>query len=462
MEKKCRERSVELKLKCIMEHESGKSYSQIGRENGVHYTTVMKWCRMGKDKIFKERYAPEQEIVIALEDIMPRKVNVEDLMKELKAAKQEASYYKHKAAYHEALNQVLLEDAGKEAASKKKRYEAIKMAKIPNEKKNIRLLCAIADVTAKCYYHSLKEKLKEAEDARLVDEIRELQQRHFFSLGYRKVAAMLSALHGLKINAKRVRRLMREHNLLSRVRRKKYSEEVYATRRAVRKMKIPDLVSRQFFSSLPRRVFVQDITYLPCLEGMLYLNTIMDLFNAEIVAYAISRHPDTRLCLDSLQMLVDALGGNVKGIILHSDCGSTYTSNAYRARLKELDIRMSLGSKGSCYDNARMESLNGIIKTEALYCAFGKSKVNARRIPQAQVLEHVLQFVDYYNNERCKAALGMISPVQFRLRNPNGTQLMVLSEEQIKALDKTGCGNDNVLANKMLPSWEAEALRVQP
>ena len=84
MEKKCRERSVELKLKCIMEHEAGKSYSQIGRENGVHYTTVMKWCKQAskppslsrcrlagqsKDKILKGRNAPEQGIAIALEDI---------------------------------------------------------------------------------------------------------------------------------------------------------------------------------------------------------------------------------------------------------------------------------------------------------------------------------------------------------------------------------------------------------
>ena len=125
-------------------------------------------------------------------------------------------------------------------------------------------------------------------------------------------------------------------------------------------------------------------------------------------------------------MLVDTLGGIVKGIILHSDCGSTYTANAYRSRLEELGIRMSLGAKGSCYDNARMESINGVIKTEALYCAFGKSKVNGRRIPQARVLEQVLQFIDYYNNERVKKALGMTSPVQFRLLNPNGTELMVL------------------------------------
>ena len=84
---------------------------------------------------------------------MPRKASVEDLMKELKAAKEEASYYKHKSAYLEALTQVLLEDAGKEEASKKKRYRAITMAKIPNEKKkkkNIRLLCAAVDVSAKC------------------------------------------------------------------------------------------------------------------------------------------------------------------------------------------------------------------------------------------------------------------------------------------------------------------------
>ncbi len=86
-----------------------------------------------------------------------------------------------------------------------------------------------------------------------------------------------------------------------------------------------------------------------------------------------------------------------------------------------------IGSLAPCYDNARMEYLNGIIKTEALYCAFGKSKVNGKCISQAYVIKQILCFIDYYNNKRTKKSLGKLSPVQFRLLNPNGTELMVLS-----------------------------------
>ena len=323
---------------------------------------------------------------------------------------------------------MLLEDAGEgEEASKKKRFQAIASSKVEGEKRRVSRLCAIADVSAKCYYQSLKPKPKEEEDARLIEEIRKLQEARFYSLGYRKMAVELSRSLGKPANEKRVERLMRQGGLLSRLRRKKYSEEVYATRRSIRHMKIPDLVGRRFFSSRPSRVFVQDITYLPCLEGTLYLNIIMDLYNGEIVAWKISKSPDTQLVLDCLELLVEKLEGKTEGVILHSDRGSSYTSCAYRARLKELGMRISLGSKGSCYDNARMESLNGIIKTEALYCAFGKSKVNGKRVPQAAITEKVEWFIEYYNNERAKKSLRHLSPVQFRLLNPNGTELMALS-----------------------------------
>lgn len=231
---------------------------------------------------------------------------------------------------------------------------------------------------------------------------------------------------GGAVNEKRVARIMRENGLLSCVRRKKYSEEVYAARRAVKSLKIPDLIGRRFFSLYPRRKLVEDITYLPALEGNLYLNTIEDLYNGEIAAWKISNHPDTRLCLDTVEMLAEELGGAICGIILHSDCGSAYTSFAYRERMDALGVRMSMGKGGCCYDNAAMESLNGIIKTEALYCEFGKSAVNEGRIPRAQIIRKVEWFIDYYNHHRGKKRLGNLSPTEFRRRNPSGTSLAAL------------------------------------
>ena len=181
----------------------------------------------------------------------------------------------------------------------------------------------------------------------LLEEIARMQEEHGRCLGYRKMAMELSKKLGIAVNEKRVERIMRENGLLSNVRRKKYSEEVYAARRALRSLRIPDLIGRRFFSFYPRTRFVEDITYLPALEGNLYLNTIEDIFNGEIVAWKISDHPDTKLCLDTVDMLASELGEAISGIILHSDCGSTYVSYAYREKLIGLGIRMSLGSKGN-------------------------------------------------------------------------------------------------------------------
>ena len=82
----------------------------------------------------------------------------------------------------------------------------------------------------------------------------------------------------------------------------------------------------------------------------------------------------------------------------------------------------SCSARGECWDNAAMESVNGIIKTECLYNRFGKSKFKNRQIPIEKVLEAVLPFISYYNNERPKSELGGFPSVQFRLqKNPSVT-----------------------------------------
>lgn len=114
------------------------------------------------------------------------------------------------------------------------------------------------------------------------------------------------------------------------------------------------------------------IIVLPCLEGRIYLNSIADLFNGEILAYHYSLKVDTVLCIDTLEKLAKAI--DTRSVILHSDGGSTYMSYDYRNKAQELALRMSLGNIGDCYDNAAMESLNGIIKTGCLYCRFWQDK----------------------------------------------------------------------------------------
>lgn len=286
------------------------------------------------------------------------------------------------------------------------------------------LLCRIADVSRKSYYAFLKRPELAEDDAEILGNIVVIQDEHRNGVGYREMTRLVRKRIGRPVNTKHVRRLMKENGLLSSVRTRKFSDEVYARRRELKGRVPPDLIRRWFFSLEPRKRLVEDITYIQGEERVEYLNTISDLFNGEILAWSISTSPDSALCIETIENLCQTWGDCFQGTIIHSDLGSSYMSYEYMEALESHGMVMSVGKKGSCYDNAAMESLNGIIKTEALYCRFGKTKVRERRVPIDKLKEAVVKFIEYYNNERPKKRLGWLSPVEFRIRNPKGTYLV--------------------------------------
>ena len=290
------------------------------------------------------------------------------------------------------------------------------------------LLCRIANVSRKSYYRHLRHPYS-ASDMEITGIIRSLQEEHGGSIGYRPMANRVSKEYGKRVNRKRVRRLMQENDLLSAVRRRKWSDEVYAKRREMKANVPADLIKRDFFAFMPRRKMLEDITYLPGLEKTMYLNTIVDLYNGEILAYCISDSPNAKLCTDTIETLCTAWGECFRGAIIHNDLGSSYISYEYRAALEAHGIIQSIGRVATCYDNAPMESLNGIIKTEALYSRFGKTKVKEKRVPIAEILKAVTDYIPYYNNDRPKPYNGGLSPVQFRLQNPEGTYLVPINSK---------------------------------
>ena len=237
---------------------------------------------------------------------------------------------------------------------------------------------------------------------------------------------LVSEKHGKQVNRKRVRRLMKENDLLSAVRRRKWSDEVYAKRREMKAAVPADLIKQNFFSLEPRKRMLEDITYLPGLERTMYLNTIEDLFNGEILAYCISDSPNAKLCADTVDLLCTTWGECFAGTIIHNDLGSSYVSYEYRTTVEKHGIIQSIGRVATCYDNAPMESLNGVIKSEALYARFGKTRVKEKRVPIDDIVAAVVEFIQYYNNERPKSSNGWLSPVCFRLLNPKGTFPVVI------------------------------------
>lgn len=281
-------------------------------------------------------------------------------------------------------------------------------------------------MSPKCFYeHRRGPSGKEISDESLTVVIKQVQQKYGNSVGYRKMQDRLYDDYGIVAGRQKVLRLMKTAKVLSTVRRKHFTEEYYVRRREMKDNAPSDLIGRDFFALEPFKRFVCDITYLIGCDETWYVSIIEDLFSGEIVGWKIGEHCTAALCMETVMMMKQTIG-KTKDVILHSDGGSTYISYDYRDLLLSLGIRQSMGKKLTCYDNARIESFNGILKTEALYAYFGKTKVKDRRIPVRQLAERALWFIPLYNNLRKKDSLGHMTPVAFREANPKGTYPILL------------------------------------
>ena len=179
----------------------------------------------------------------------------------------------------------------------------------------------------------------------MVEKIHELCKQHKFRYGYRKITALPRREH--KINYKRLQRIMQREGLQCRVKVKKRKPTGQPECIA------EHLLERQFKAGAPMQKFVTDIMYLPFGGKTLYLSSILDLFNGEIVAYSISDKQDTGFVLDMLGQLPA-----IPGTILHSDQGSVYTTQAYQETVKGKGITMSMSRKDTPADNASIESFH--------------------------------------------------------------------------------------------------------
>ncbi|WP_407929292.1 IS3 family transposase [Jiangella alkaliphila] len=174
----------------------------------------------------------------------------------------------------------------------------------------------------------------------------------------------------------------------------------------------PDLVRRDFTADAPGTKLVGDITYIHTWEGWLYLATVIDCFNKEVIGYALADHMRTELVTDALDMaarnhdLADRC-------ILHSDRGTQYTSTDFSAKIKQLGMRASLGRTGICYDNALAESFNSMLKVERVYRTVYPTRKKAR--------EDVANYIElFYNRRRIHSGLGYRTPHEVRNEHLNG------------------------------------------
>ena len=152
----------------------------------------------------------------------------------------------------------------------------------------------------------------------------------------------------------------------------------------------------------PDHKWLADITYIPTLQGWLYLATILDLFARRVVGWAMSQRMTSDLTLAALHMAIQRRQP-APGLIHHSDQGSQYTDRAYQAMLKDHGIQPSMNSTGSWYDNAPMESFFGTLKSELVHHRVYDTRAEAR--------PDLFFYIEaFYNRRRRHSSLGYLSP----------------------------------------------------
>ncbi len=206
---------------------------------------------------------------------------------------------------------------------------------------------------------------------------------------------------GVRIGVQRIKRLRRELGICCRQKRK-----FKATTNSRHSLPVaPNLVDQNFTVTAPSQVWLTDITYIRTGEGWLYLAAHKDLFNGEIVGYALDKRMTTALVIKSLFRAV-ARKRPPAGLIHHSDRGSQYCSNKYWKLMHQFKMKASMSHKGNCYDNAPIESFWGTLKNELVYHQSYETR--------EQAIRDITEYIEiFYNRQRKQKRLGNLSPAAY-------------------------------------------------
>lgn len=271
----------------------------------------------------------------------------------------------------------------------------------------VRELCALLEVTRSGYYawRNGQQSAREIANRLWIERIARVYHDKKGRYGSPRVTEQLRR-DGHRCNHKRVERLMRQEGLKGCSSRKR---RVCTTNSQHDQPVVPNLLLNRPVPSRPNEVWVADITYVPTVEGWLFVAAVMDLYSRQILGWSAWESLHAGGALQALQRAMTNRG-HPKGVIHHSDRGIQYACCAYRHQLKTAGLIASMSRKGNCYDNAAMEAFWSTLKREAMAESPTWSKDRVRR----ELFEYIEAT---YNRSRLHSSLGYQSPVDFENQN---------------------------------------------
>jgi putative transposase len=269
----------------------------------------------------------------------------------------------------------------------------------------VAVLCDVLDVSRSGFYawRNRPRGARSKSNAQLTVEIRLAHKRSGGRYGSPRVHRELKA-RGHHVGKKRVERLMREDAIQGRQKRRfrRTTDSNHAMPIA------PNVLERNFKTSAPNKAWVTDVTYIATAEGWLYLAVLLDLFSRRVVGWAVSEYNDRALALAALWRALSSRRPP-PGLVHHSDRGSPYASEDYRAVLRQHGLVASMSRKGDCWDNAVAESFFATLRAELV----DDERYDTRATATASLADYIDGF---YNTVRRHSSSDYLSPIEFELK----------------------------------------------
>lgn len=267
---------------------------------------------------------------------------------------------------------------------------------------DIRLLCEIAKVSTSGYYQwrsHLGDPKKDQEDFERIKTIFDQGKGRF---GARTIVMKLCEAK-TPMNIKKVRRIKRDYDLVTKIRRKNPYKMIM--KKTMEHQVAPNVLNREFKQNVPYKILGTDITYLPYHFRFAYLSIIKDMVTGEVLSWELSQHLEMEIVMNTVAKMARVDGKGFEGVLLHSDQGVHYTSPIYSGKLKEMKMIQSMSRKGRCIDNAPTESFFGHMKDDI-------DLKGCKTYEEVYLI--VSEYMRYYNYEREQWDRKKMTPVNYR------------------------------------------------